>query len=622
MKNQSFIARTIKLSIVTCCVNLFASNALNAATLTVDSGGDVQAALNAAQCGDTIVLQAGAVFTLPTNAFYTLPRKPSCAGTDADYITITTSNTNGISPEGTRINPAVHAAAMAKIVGSNYPAIQTAPGAHHYKLVGLEITSSGSTYTPDLVQIGGTGSGPGGYATRSEMLELTKITIDRCFIHPAEISAANLATSSLHRSSGRGVHFTGTHLTLSNSWIGGFTGYYPGTMTSIDSYGVYMDSGLGPLTIHNNYIEANFNNIFIGGSDPPTPNTATLAGATPTQATFSNVSNLAVNDLVSVKQGGVWKAVRVSSIAGAIVAYSGYGNSALTGTPDVPGEARWKGDLPRDIVITRNTLQKRADWVTQGLGAQAKGFVEVKDGDNVRIDGNRMITTYPTTLALTNRNQNGSAVWSVIHNLTVSNNHISGWGAGAIIVGVDNEKTSSVSSQIVFRNNLFDAPGPYSYNFLFATEGGYDFTFSHNTFINTNGNSILFGVRSMNSPSVTFKDNIAFHGAYGLNCQVSPYSAATCWPGFTESRNAIVDAGGHYNGAFPQSTVVPNIAAVGFVNAAGGNYRLSPDSQFRNAASDGTDVGVNIDQMNEAMSGQQQTLLPPSTPSNLQIVQQ
>ncbi|MEP6741360.1 MAG: hypothetical protein ABJB61_02595, partial [bacterium] len=61
-----------------------------AATIVVPAGGDFQAALNAAQFGDTIVVQAGATYA--TSVSFSLPNKGAGTGTDADYITVQTSN--------------------------------------------------------------------------------------------------------------------------------------------------------------------------------------------------------------------------------------------------------------------------------------------------------------------------------------------------------------------------------------------------------------------------------------------------------------------------------------------------------------------------------------------------
>src|ERR1044071_8719132 len=59
------------------------------ATINVPSGGDFQAALNAAQPGDQIVLQAGATYITPPDGFV-LPNK---AG--ANWIVIRTTNLAG-----------------------------------------------------------------------------------------------------------------------------------------------------------------------------------------------------------------------------------------------------------------------------------------------------------------------------------------------------------------------------------------------------------------------------------------------------------------------------------------------------------------------------------------------
>src|SRR5690349_8780496 len=67
-----------------------------AATITVPVGGNVQSAINAAQYGDTIVLQAGAIY----NASIVLPLK---SGT-GDII-IQSSRISEL-PDGVRINPA------------------------------------------------------------------------------------------------------------------------------------------------------------------------------------------------------------------------------------------------------------------------------------------------------------------------------------------------------------------------------------------------------------------------------------------------------------------------------------------------------------------------------------
>src|SRR5947209_479177 len=131
-------SRFLQTGLHLCLILLFAAvfvaaneKAASAATLTVAAGGNLQAALNAAQPGDTILLEAGATFTGP----FTLPAK---SGTD--YITVRTAADNSSLPaDGMRITPAF-SGIMPKLVspGGGMPALQTAPGAHNYRLVGIE----------------------------------------------------------------------------------------------------------------------------------------------------------------------------------------------------------------------------------------------------------------------------------------------------------------------------------------------------------------------------------------------------------------------------------------------------------------------------------------------------
>src|SRR5262249_14876933 len=95
-------------------------------TIAVPAGGNFQAALNAAQPGDVIALEAGATFRGP----FTLPAKPGTGW----IIVRTSAPDSSLPPPGTRVTPA-DAPVMPKIeVGTGLGgAIQTAPGAHHFR---------------------------------------------------------------------------------------------------------------------------------------------------------------------------------------------------------------------------------------------------------------------------------------------------------------------------------------------------------------------------------------------------------------------------------------------------------------------------------------------------------
>src|SRR6267142_5633684 len=94
-------------------------------TFRVRAGGDFQAALNQAQSGDEIVLEAGATFTGP---FYL----PNQAGMGDIIIR---SSASSRLRDGVRVSPA-SAAQMPKLVASGGYVVATDAGAHNYRFIG------------------------------------------------------------------------------------------------------------------------------------------------------------------------------------------------------------------------------------------------------------------------------------------------------------------------------------------------------------------------------------------------------------------------------------------------------------------------------------------------------
>ncbi|HEY1965778.1 MAG TPA: hypothetical protein VGG59_12640, partial [Acidobacteriaceae bacterium] len=80
------------------------------AVLRVAAGESLQAALDRAQLGDTIVLEAGATFRGP----FKLPNKTAGSG----WIYVVSSHLSALPPPGTRVSPS-NARNMPKIVSRN-----------------------------------------------------------------------------------------------------------------------------------------------------------------------------------------------------------------------------------------------------------------------------------------------------------------------------------------------------------------------------------------------------------------------------------------------------------------------------------------------------------------------
>ncbi|HEY6213222.1 MAG TPA: hypothetical protein VIW45_13110, partial [Vicinamibacterales bacterium] len=153
-----------------CTAIAAATSDARAATKTVNAGGDLQQAINAAVPGDTIVLQAGAVFT----GNFSLPAK---GGTS--YITIRSSAADSSLPAaGARISPS-YSGYLPKIRSNqNGPAFRTSSGASYWRLLFLELEPSVSTSSANLVEFGAAGSSQ---TTLSSVPQ--HLVIDRCYLH-------------------------------------------------------------------------------------------------------------------------------------------------------------------------------------------------------------------------------------------------------------------------------------------------------------------------------------------------------------------------------------------------------------------------------------------------------
>ena len=204
------------------------------------AGQNLQAALDAARFGDTIILEAGATFRGPI----VLPYK---AGT-GDYITIRTSDLGSISNEGERIKPSQHARAMPKIIAPpNNAALTTKSGAHHYKFVGVEFVTTNTGYVHNVIDLGASD-----YKLLSEFP--THLVFDRCYVHSSGLNRAR-----------RGFALNSAETSVLNSHVAGFAG------AGDETQAIAGWNGPGPFHIVNNYLEGAGEVVMFGGADPSIP---------------------------------------------------------------------------------------------------------------------------------------------------------------------------------------------------------------------------------------------------------------------------------------------------------------------------------------------------------------
>lgn len=602
---------------------------------TPADGTALQAALDAAVPGDTIILTAGATYTGP-GVFYPAMTARAKGSSSTSYITVKSSQADSIAiPVGLTKTQrdswlSLYGPKMAKIRGrGGAPALQVEALAKYYKFIGLDISTTGenpsSVYAADLVDVAGNGTGEGGYTTIAERLGTHHNIFDRCFIHPAEVTYQNQRSSVNYRTSGRGVQLSGQYNSVINCDIRGFGGLFYWDNSVIDSYGVYTSVlPTDNITVENNYIEAHTMTVFAGGGGSATPNSATVSSATSTHATLSTVANLAVGDLLALKVATYahpaygydvrWQTGRVTNIVGNVVTYTAYGATGIDRTPLMPGLAQWNGYHNTNYTVRHNLIYK----LEQAGGK--KGYLELKDCVGGLIEGNVFDGEWASDAALTPRNQDGGAPWSQTSNIIFRNNK-GYFSRFFTVVGSDSEQSSEISENVTIENNLgiMDINEPFTTHSILC--GSCDsLTYRHNTIIEPqSSNSIVFTAGLTGLTNFTFEDNIGSYGSYGWSCQIAPYTSATCWPiaGLVKRKNVYIadnpDAPttGEVLALHPNDFAVATKAAVGFVNpyTAGGvghhfdgDWRLSPTSIYNNAAHDFTDIGCNIDAMEAAQA--------------------
>jgi len=202
-------------------------------------------------------------------------------------------------------------------------------------------------------------------------------------------------------------------------------------------------------------------------------------------------------------------------------------------------------------------------------------------------------------------NVDGTAPWSVVEDVTMTNNIVRHVGSGIGMRGRDGHFPSQPARRILIGNNLFDdisgarwgGPG-----MLFvAFEGIEDLVIDHNT--GFQDWSILYA-DGLPHPRFVYRNNLVLQNGYGVHgtgTAPGTQTLDTYFPGYGFEKNVLVGAD---PSLYPLDNFFPASSTdVGFVDLAGGQYRLAASSPYRNAGSDGKDIGVDFNVLEAATAG-------------------
>jgi hypothetical protein len=270
--------------------------------------------------------------------------------------------------------------------------------------------------------------------------------------------------------------------------------------------------------------------------------------------------------------------------------------------------------VPSDIEIRRNQFSKRLSWKMgdpsyASIHWSVKNILELKNAQRVLVEGNIFENNWADAqngfaILFTVRNQDGSAPWSVVEDVTFRNNIVRHTASGINILGQDDNHPSHQTKRILIQNNLFDdvsgdrwGGSGRLFQLLRGTE---DVVINHNTAFQSENILLADGEPHR---GFVFRNNIVPHNAYGVSGNDKGFGLPALryyFPGFVFEGNVIV--GSRDVSLYPPKNFYPSsLGAVGFVDRVRGDYRLAGSSPYRKAGTDGKNVGVDFDALSEAM---------------------
>lgn len=583
---------------------------------------DLQDAIDAAQPGDTISLMSGETFT----GNFTLPDK----GSSTEYITLTSNAGVLVVPgDGERVNPD-HAIYMPKIrSGNSSPALTVEPGAHHYRLQFLELQGNFRGFN-EILALGGSGSGQ-----NSLSLVPHHLIVDRVYVHGDPWFGQK-----------RCIGLNSAHTTIVNSYVSDCKGI------GQDAQAIGGFNGPGPYLIENNYLEGAGENVLFGGSDP------SISGLIPTGITFRNnylSKPLSWRDpILGTPQASASGSTSGGTLAAGTYSYrveargigyngttvrsagstevaaavaSGSAGSVTVTWPAVPNATEYRvfgraqGAPTLYWTVTGTSFTDTGSGGTSAAGAlpgsgtkwTVKNTFELKNAQDVLVTGNIIERSWLHAqtgfiVVLTTANQDGACTWCVVDDVEISYNIVRHGAGGVNILATDADgEPSGRTSRISIHDNLFydiNADWGSTLPLFQVGQGPGEVIIDHNTTDHPNKSQFdAYGPGQ--TGNLVFTNNLMQRGTYGiLGFSASEGTAAlnasaTAW---TFLKNTIAEG---TSSRYPANNFFPALAdwKAQFADYDNHDFHLDATSPYKNAGTDGKDLGADMAALDLATSG-------------------
>jgi hypothetical protein len=381
-------------------------------TIAVAQGESLQAALDQAELGDTIVLEAGATYAGPI----TLSNKTRGSG----WIYVQSSALARLPPPGSRVSPA-NAGDMPVILSGprGQAAILTAGAAHHYRFVGIEVRPAAWEVAANLIRVGDDETSGGQLPSY--------IVFDRCYVHadPSERGR-------------RGIAMEGTYIAVVDSHLAEFK------ENGLDSQALWASNTPGPLKIVNNYLEAAGENVMLGGSDPAipgvVPSDVEIRGNTFFKQLAWQLTGWTVKNLLEIKNAQRVLVTRNVFENSWVASQSGFAVLVMPTNQD--GAAPWA--VTADIDFDANVLRNVAHAIS----------ISGQDTSQ-RSDTARRIRIRDNLVDVRGHNGFGGRAFQLVvgpDDVTIDHNTVLLRGAGTAFLVADN---APPSESVSITNNVF-----------------------------------------------------------------------------------------------------------------------------------------------------------------------